>query len=123
MPLDCVEGFGAADVCLGTAFVFGHELHEHHDELVDRLVVYTGVLRQQIFDDGVFLRRRAFTCTATASVYCLLQTIYLMIIYSTTDSLTACSIAPHTDISLHGSWKSNIGIKVYNPDINTVRNE
>lgn len=65
MPLDRVEGFGAADVCLRAAFVFGHELHEHHDELMDGLVVYARVLRQQIFNEGVVLWRRALACTLT----------------------------------------------------------
>ncbi len=65
MPLDRVEGFGAADVHLCAASVFGHELHEHHDELVDGLVVYARVLRQQISNDGVVLCRRAFTCVFT----------------------------------------------------------
>ncbi len=51
MPLDRVEGFGAADVHLCAASVFGHELHEHHDELVDGLVVYARVLRQQISNE------------------------------------------------------------------------
>lgn len=58
VTLHSVESFGAADVRLGAALVFGHEFHEHHDQLVNRLVVYAGVLRQQVSDHGVVLRRR-----------------------------------------------------------------
>ncbi len=68
MPLDRVEGFGAADVHLCAAFVFGHELHEHHDELVDGLVVYARVLWQHVSNDGVVLWRRAVTCVLTRCV-------------------------------------------------------
>lgn len=53
----CVESLGTADVSLGTALVFGHKFHEHHDQLVNRLVIYAGVLRKQVSDDGVVLGR------------------------------------------------------------------
>lgn len=58
VTLHSVESLGAADVGLGTALVFGHEFHEHHDQLVNRLVIYAGVLGKQVSDDGVILRRR-----------------------------------------------------------------
>lgn len=58
----CVERFGAADVSFGTALVFSHKFHEHHDELVDGLVIDARVLGQQILDDGVILRRRSLPC-------------------------------------------------------------
>lgn len=58
MALDRVERLGTSDVRLGAALVFGHEFHEHHDELVDGLVVDAGVLRQQVSDDGVVLGGR-----------------------------------------------------------------
>lgn len=62
VALHCVESLGAADVRLGTALVFSHEFHEHHDELVDRLVIDARVLGQQIPDDGVVLRGRRLPC-------------------------------------------------------------
>lgn len=58
MTLHCVESFGTADISLGAALVFGHKFHQHHDQLMNRLVVYAGVFREQVSDDGVVLRRR-----------------------------------------------------------------
>lgn len=58
VTLHRVESLGAADVSLCAALVFGHELHEHHDQLVNCLVIDASVLRQQVSDDGVVLRRR-----------------------------------------------------------------
>ena len=58
VPLHRVEGLGAADVGLGAALVLGHELHEHHDELVHRLVVDARILGQHIPDPRVVLRGR-----------------------------------------------------------------
>lgn len=58
VTLHCVEGLGTADVTLGAALVFRHEFHEHHDELVNRLVVDACVLGEQVPDDGVVLGRR-----------------------------------------------------------------
>lgn len=55
VALHRVEGFSAADVGLGAALVLGHELHEHHDELVDGLLVDAGVLGEDVPDDGVVL--------------------------------------------------------------------
>lgn len=57
MTLHCVESLGAANVSLCTALVFGHKLHEHHDQLVNCLVINASILRQQVSDDGVVLRR------------------------------------------------------------------
>lgn len=59
MALDRVECLGASNVRLGAALVFGHEFHEHHDELVDGLMVDAGVLREQVSDDGVVLGGRS----------------------------------------------------------------
>ncbi|KAI1237635.1 hypothetical protein IHE44_0013718 [Lamprotornis superbus] len=47
MALDCVEGFGTADIRLCTALILCHELHEHCNELVDSLVVNPCILWQQ----------------------------------------------------------------------------
>lgn len=58
MALDRVERLSASNVRLSAALVFGHELHEHHDKLVDGLVVDAGVLREQVLDDGVVLGGR-----------------------------------------------------------------
>lgn len=58
VTLHCVESLGTADVGLSAALIFSHEFHEHHDQLVNRLVIYAGVLRKQVPDDSVFLRRR-----------------------------------------------------------------
>lgn len=62
MTLHCVESLGTADVGLGAALVLGHKFHEHHDQLVNRLVIYAGILRKQVSDDGVILRRRGLAC-------------------------------------------------------------
>jgi len=59
VALHRVEGLGTANVGLGAALVFSHEFHEHHDELVNRLVVDTRVLRKQVSDDSVVLGRRS----------------------------------------------------------------
>lgn len=56
VTLHGVEGLGAAYVSLGAALVFGHEFHQHHDQLVNGLVIDAGVLREQVFDCGVVLR-------------------------------------------------------------------
>lgn len=58
VTLHSVESLGTADVRLSAALVFGHKFHEHHDQLVNSLVIYAGVLRKQVSDDGVVLRRR-----------------------------------------------------------------
>lgn len=58
VALHRVESFGAADISLGAALVFGHKFHQHHDQLMNCLVIYAGVLREQVSDDGVVLRRR-----------------------------------------------------------------
>lgn len=62
MTLDCVESFGTADVGLGAALVFGHKFHQHHNQLMNSLVIYAGVFREQVSDDGVVLggRRLAY---------------------------------------------------------------
>lgn len=57
VTLHCVKSLGTANVCLGTALVFGHEFHEHHDELVNRLVIYAGILWKQVSDDCIVLWR------------------------------------------------------------------
>lgn len=62
VPLNGVESLGAADVSVGAALVFGHKFHEHHDQLVDRLVVDAGVLGQQVSDNSLILRRRGLAC-------------------------------------------------------------
>ena len=62
VALHCVESLGTANVGLGAALVFGHEFHEHHDQLVNRLVVDAGVLGEEVSDDGVVLGRRALAC-------------------------------------------------------------
>lgn len=58
MTLHSIEGLGTADVSLSAALIFGHKLHEHHDQLVDRLVIDANILREEVSDDGVVLRRR-----------------------------------------------------------------
>lgn len=62
VPFHCVESLGTADVGLIAALVFGHEFHEHHDQLVNRLVIDAGVLGEQVSDDGVVFRRRGLSC-------------------------------------------------------------
>lgn len=62
VTLDRVERLGAANVGLSAALVLGHEFHEHHDELVNRLVVDARVLGEQVSDDGVVLGRRGLAC-------------------------------------------------------------
>lgn len=62
VTLHCVESLGAANVSLGAALVFGHKFHEHHDQLVNRLVIYARVLRKQVSDDAVVLGRRGLAC-------------------------------------------------------------
>lgn len=57
VTLNSVESLGTADVCLSAALVFGHKFHEHHDQLMNSLVIYACVLRKQVSDDGVVLRR------------------------------------------------------------------
>lgn len=58
VTLHCVEGLGTANVSLGAALVFGHEFHEHHDELVNRLVIDASILGKQVSDDRVILGGR-----------------------------------------------------------------
>lgn len=58
VTLHSVESLGTTDVSLGAALVFGHKFHEHHDELVNRLVIYPSVLGKQVSDDRVVLGRR-----------------------------------------------------------------
>lgn len=58
MSLHCVEGLGTSDVSLCAALVFGHKFHEHHDQLVNGLVIDASILWQQVSDDGVILGRR-----------------------------------------------------------------
>lgn len=58
MTLHCVESFGTADISLGAALVFGHKFHQNHDQLMNCLVIYASVFREQVSDDGVVLRRR-----------------------------------------------------------------
>lgn len=55
VTLHRVESFGTANVSLGAALVFGHKFHEHHDQLVNRLVIYASILGKQVPDDGVVL--------------------------------------------------------------------
>lgn len=58
MTFHCVERFGTADISLSAALVFGHKFHQHHDQLMNCLVIYASVFREQVSDDGVVLRRR-----------------------------------------------------------------
>lgn len=58
VTLHRVESFGTADVSLRAALVFGHKFHQHHHQLMDRLVIYAGILREQVSDNGVVLRGR-----------------------------------------------------------------
>lgn len=58
VALHCVESFGTANISLGAALVFGHKFHQHHDQLMNGLVIYTGVFGEEVSDDGVVLRRR-----------------------------------------------------------------
>lgn len=58
MTLHCVECFGTADVSLRAALVFGHKRHQHHHQLMDRLVIYASIFREQVSDRGVVLGRR-----------------------------------------------------------------
>ena len=62
VTLHRVESLGTADVGLCAALVFGHEFHQHHDELVNRLVVDAGVLGKQVSDGRIVLggRRLAY---------------------------------------------------------------
>lgn len=62
VTLHGVKGLGTTDVGLGAALVFGHEFHEHHDELVDGLMIDASILREQISYDGVVLRRWSLAC-------------------------------------------------------------
>lgn len=62
VTLHCVESLGTANVGLGAALVFGHKFHEHHDQLVNCLVIYARVLRKQVSDDAVVLGRRGLAC-------------------------------------------------------------
>lgn len=56
VTLHSVESFGTADISLGAALVFGHKFHQHHDQLVNSLVIYAGVFREKVSDNGVVLR-------------------------------------------------------------------
>lgn len=58
VTLHRVESFGTADVSLGAALVFGHKFHQHHHQLMDRLVIDAGIFREQVSDNGVVLRGR-----------------------------------------------------------------
>lgn len=58
VALHGVESLSTADVSLCAALVFGHKFHEHHNQLVNRLVIYASILREQVSDDGVVLGRR-----------------------------------------------------------------
>lgn len=62
VTLHRVESLGAANVGLGAALVFGHKFHEHHDQLVNGLVIYARVLREQVSDDAVVLGGRGLAC-------------------------------------------------------------
>lgn len=62
VALNSVESLGTAEVSLGAALVFCHKFHEHHDELVNRLVIYASILGKKVSDDGVVLRRRGLAC-------------------------------------------------------------
>lgn len=58
VTFNSVESLGTTNVSLSAALVFGHKFHEHHDQLVNRLVIYPSVLGEKVSDDGVVLGRR-----------------------------------------------------------------
>jgi len=62
VTLHCVESFGTANIGLSAALVFGHKFHEHHDQLVNSLVIDAGILGEEVSDDGVVLGRRGLAC-------------------------------------------------------------
>lgn len=62
VTLHRVEGLGAAYVSLGAALVFRHEFHQHHDQLVNGLVIDTRILREQVSDYGVVFRGGRVAC-------------------------------------------------------------